>query len=69
MAVFLLFTGFVFWIPGQTARVACIALGIYLFGIVYSPGEGPVPVSLRENNTCSMLRADNIGALPNVNLP
>lgn len=25
------------------ARVACIALGIYLFGIVYSPGEGPVP--------------------------
>lgn len=27
----------------HTARVACIALGIYLFGIVYSPGEGPVP--------------------------
>lgn len=21
----------------------CIALGIYLFGMVYSPGEGPVP--------------------------
>lgn len=46
MALFLLFTGFSFYIPEEThkeARVACIALGIYLFGIVYSPGEGPVP--------------------------
>ena len=43
MAIFLLFTGFSFWIPGQKARVACVALGIYLFGMVYSPGEGPVP--------------------------
>lgn len=43
MAIFLLFTGFSFWIPDETARVACVALGIYLFGIVYSPGEGPVP--------------------------
>lgn len=44
MALFLFFTGFSFWIPeGSTARIACIALGIYLFGVVYSPGEGPVP--------------------------
>ncbi|KAI9820607.1 MAG: hypothetical protein M1827_004976 [Pycnora praestabilis] len=45
MSLFLFFTGFSFWIPvsQHTARVACIALGIYLFGIVYSPGEGPVP--------------------------
>lgn len=44
MSIFLLFTGFSFYIPeGTTARVACIALGIYLFGVVYSPGEGPVP--------------------------
>lgn len=44
MSLFLLFTGFSFWIPqDSTARVACVALGIYLFGIVYSPGEGPVP--------------------------
>jgi len=43
MALFMLFTGFSFWVPSTTARVACIALGIYLFGIVYSPGEGPVP--------------------------
>ncbi|KAJ4356263.1 uncharacterized protein N0V89_004294 [Didymosphaeria variabile] len=44
MALFLLFTGFSFWIPPTTdARVSCIALGIYLFGVVYSPGEGPVP--------------------------
>ncbi|KAK9458184.1 hypothetical protein V1511DRAFT_491971 [Dipodascopsis uninucleata] len=43
MALFLLFTGFSFYIPEQTARTACVTLGIYLFGMVYSPGEGPVP--------------------------
>lgn len=44
MSLFLLFTGFSFYIPeGSDARIGCIALGIYLFGIVYSPGEGPVP--------------------------
>jgi len=46
MSLFLFFTGFSFLIPDDTlhtARIACIALGIYLFGIVYSPGEGPVP--------------------------
>jgi MFS family permease len=44
MSLCLFFTGFSFWIPASsTARIACVALGIYLFGIVYSPGEGPVP--------------------------
>lgn len=43
MCIFLLFTGFSFWIENQTARLACVALGIYLFGIAYSPGAGPVP--------------------------
>jgi len=44
MSLCLFFTGFSFWIPSDsTAHIACIALGIYLFGIVYSPGEGPVP--------------------------
>ncbi|KAH8677374.1 hypothetical protein BX600DRAFT_408732 [Xylariales sp. PMI_506] len=44
MSIFLFFTGFSFWIPDDSiAHVACIALGIYLFGCVYSPGEGPVP--------------------------
>ena len=46
MSLFLFFTGFSFLIPDEThhtAHIACIALGIYLFGIVYSPGEGPVP--------------------------
>ncbi|KAL2002592.1 hypothetical protein VTN02DRAFT_6446 [Thermoascus thermophilus] len=46
MSLSLFFTGFGFWIPETThhrARLACIALGIYVFGIVYSPGEGPVP--------------------------
>lgn len=39
----LLFTGFCFWIPNREARIGCIALGIYLFAIFYSPGMGPVP--------------------------
>ncbi|PFH52019.1 hypothetical protein AMATHDRAFT_141199 [Amanita thiersii Skay4041] len=44
MALFLLMTGFAFWIPeGSKAHIGIIALGIYLFGMVYSPGEGPVP--------------------------
>jgi len=45
MAIFLLLTGFAFWIPEGTdrIRVAIVALGIYLFTIAYSPGEGPVP--------------------------
>ncbi|KAI1906800.1 hypothetical protein LOZ12_000944 [Ophidiomyces ophidiicola] len=43
MSFFLLFTGFSFWIPDLKSRTACVATGIYLFMIVYSPGEGPVP--------------------------
>lgn len=48
MAIFLFFTGFSFWIPSSEddpnpARIACVALGVYLFSMVYSPGEGPVP--------------------------
>jgi len=43
MALCLFFTGFSFWIPKGTGQTACVALGLYLFGIVYSPGEGPVP--------------------------
>jgi len=44
MSLCLLFTGFSFWIPpSSTAHIACIAVGIYLFGVFYSPGEGPVP--------------------------
>ncbi len=44
MSLCLFFTGFSFYIPqDSTAHIACIALGIYLFGVVYSPGEGPIP--------------------------
>lgn len=44
MALFLFFTGFSFWIPEDNkAHIGCIALGIYLYGMVYSPGPGPVP--------------------------
>ncbi|ODV92609.1 hypothetical protein CANCADRAFT_1200 [Tortispora caseinolytica NRRL Y-17796] len=43
LSLSLLFTGFSFWIPGEKARLACVALGVYIFTIFYSPGEGPVP--------------------------
>ncbi|KAL4960702.1 uncharacterized protein BDV14DRAFT_138355 [Aspergillus stella-maris] len=46
MALSMFFTGFSFWIPegtGHNARLGCIALGTYLFGVFYSVGEGPVP--------------------------
>ncbi|KAF2171108.1 hypothetical protein M409DRAFT_64087 [Zasmidium cellare ATCC 36951] len=44
MAWSLLAAGFCFLIPqGQTARLALIALFIYIFAAFYSPGEGPVP--------------------------
>ncbi|EMD37517.1 hypothetical protein CERSUDRAFT_114155 [Gelatoporia subvermispora B] len=45
MAIFLLMTGFSFFIPdsAEKARLAVVALGIYLYAMAYSPGEGPVP--------------------------
>jgi len=43
MALCLFFTGFAFKITEPKAHLACILVGIYLFCIVYSPGEGPVP--------------------------
>ncbi|GAA5965003.1 hypothetical protein JCM21900_004702 [Sporobolomyces salmonicolor] len=44
MAIFLLLTGFGFYIPETSkARIAVVALGIYLHCMAYSPGEGPVP--------------------------
>ncbi|KAI0326831.1 hypothetical protein GY45DRAFT_1356013 [Cubamyces sp. BRFM 1775] len=44
MAIFLLMTGFAFYIPEESkARIAVVALGIYLYAMAYSPGEGPVP--------------------------
>ena len=47
MSLFLLMTGFAFFIPESSdARIGIVALGIYLFTIVYSPGEGPVPFTV-----------------------
>ncbi|TKX26296.1 sugar transporter-like protein 5 [Elsinoe australis] len=45
MSAMLFFTGFSFWIPesSPSARIGCIATGIYLFMVGYSPGMGPVP--------------------------
>ncbi|KAH9983617.1 hypothetical protein BJV74DRAFT_849720 [Russula compacta] len=43
MSLFLLMTGFAFWIPEGAGRIGVVALGVYLFDCAYSPGEGPVP--------------------------
>lgn len=46
MSICLFFTGFSFFISDKhlhALRTICIAVGIYAFGMVYSPGEGPVP--------------------------
>ena len=41
MSLFLLMTGFAFWIPESSkAHIGIIALGIYLHCCAYSPGEG-----------------------------
>lgn len=42
MTAFLTLIRFSFWITHETANVGGIALSIYLFGVVYSPGEEPV---------------------------
>ena len=46
MAIFLLMTGFSFWIPEGKGRLAVVALGIYFYTMAYSPGEGPVPFTV-----------------------
>ncbi|KAL9124810.1 MAG: hypothetical protein Q9217_005907 [Psora testacea] len=46
MGIMLLISGFSFFIDAETnptGRLAGVATGIYLFMVVYSPGEGPVP--------------------------
>lgn len=43
MSVFLLITGFGFYLPDGPGKLGMVATGIYLFMVVYSPGEGPVP--------------------------
>lgn len=44
MAWTLLAAGFCFWIPQDNpASLPCIALFVFMFAAVYSPGEGPVP--------------------------
>ncbi|KAL4071537.1 hypothetical protein V8B97DRAFT_1870780 [Scleroderma yunnanense] len=43
MAICLLITGFSFWDATEKGRIAGVSIGIYLFAIFYSPGEGPVP--------------------------
>jgi MFS family permease len=61
MSLCLFFTGFSFLIPtDSTAHIACIALGLYLFGIVYSPGEGPVPFTYSAEAYPLYLRAQGM---------
>lgn len=46
MVIFLLLTGFAFWIPeDSSARLGIVLLGIFLYGTQYSPGFGPVPLT------------------------
>ncbi|KAG7851165.1 hypothetical protein KL941_000834 [Ogataea angusta] len=60
MAIFLLLAGFAFWIPEEHkgAKVGVIALGIYLFTIVYSSSEGPVPFTYSAE--CASLRVRDV---------
>lgn len=62
MSLFLFFTGFSFWIPEshETARTACVILGMYLFGIAYSPGEGPVPFAYSAEAYPLYIRAEGM---------
>lgn len=43
MGIFLVFTGFSCEFLEGTVKTVCIAIGTYLFVLVYSPGAGPVP--------------------------
>jgi len=43
MGLMLLFTGFSFLAQNDEIRLALVTTGIYLFMVIYSPGEGPVP--------------------------
>lgn len=44
MALFQIFNAIAFALPKRsTAQQALAITGMYLFGIAYSPGEGPVP--------------------------
>lgn len=42
MSICMFFIGFSFWIEGP-AQIACVALGIFLFVMCYSPGASAVP--------------------------
>ncbi|RFU31981.1 hypothetical protein B7463_g4375, partial [Scytalidium lignicola] len=43
MAGCTLFTGFSFLAPNQHERLALVAVGIYLYELVYAPGQGTIP--------------------------
>lgn len=60
MGGFLLLAGFAFWIPedNNNARIGVIALGIYLFTIVYSSSEGPVPFTYSAE--CASLKVRDV---------
>ena len=47
MAIMLLIAGFAFWIDKEKthARMGVVLTGIYVYGCLYSPGFGPVPLT------------------------
>lgn len=58
MALFMLLAGCGFWVPEGPGRVGVVALGIYLFAMAYSPGEGPVPFTVSNRLHVEAHRAD-----------
>lgn len=60
MSLFLLMTGFAFYIPEGNGRLAVVALGIYLFAMAYSPGEGPVPFTVSAPRLLSLDRCSHM---------
>lgn len=64
MSIFLFWTGFSFWIEDTQTRTAMVATGIYLFMIVYSPGEGPVPFTYSAEAFVRPLSLDSTEAQP-----
>ncbi|CCU77285.1 MFS sugar transporter/MFS domain sugar transporter [Blumeria hordei DH14] len=59
MSLCLFFIGSSFWISGK-AQIACVALGIYLFGVCYSPGASPVPFTYSAEAYPLYIRAEGM---------
>jgi len=59
MAIFMLLTGLAFLHDNVNVRAGLVLTGMYLFTIVYSPGEGPVPFTYSAE--CHSLHVRDLG--------